>query len=171
MCLLLYEFQIRGNRKWTEVIFNMQTEGYSPHNLIEQTELSGAGDSCKWHGQGKKNYQQLYNLFARAKQTESVTSPVKERKEEWKGDVCEVIEREAEKVGLAFLPGWFVGRRRSMKWKSKSRGLRRSTSWNLPVMSHPSIFFIEGFFFYRHLNQAKAKKNPFRLLRLIFAGV
>lgn len=32
----------------------MQTEGYSPHNLIEQTKLSGAGDSCKLHGQGKK---------------------------------------------------------------------------------------------------------------------
>lgn len=53
-----------------------------------------------WSGQ--RNYQQLYNLFACAKQTESVTSPMKERKEERKGEVCEVIEREAEKRVCVF---------------------------------------------------------------------
>lgn len=53
-----------------------------------------------WSGQ--KNYQQLYNLFARAKQTERVTSPVKEGKGERKGEVCRVIEREAERKVYLF---------------------------------------------------------------------
>lgn len=48
-----------------------------------------------WSGQ--KNYQQLYNLFARAKQTEHVTSPVKGRKEERKREVCKVIEKEVDR--------------------------------------------------------------------------